>query len=175
MTENSCHDEHKEIKGELGKIEADLEFHIGEFHASVLPKEILTKVLTKEEALASDSRVETKINELALESKADRQEIHRQLDEIGETVLGEKRIDFDGNVTRTGGMKAMVSAYENGGLKFKWANLIVGALVTVVVALASLAGVVITHSADNQVIVEVNQQLEERLQQILGELEQVEP
>lgn len=176
----SCTEEHEQIQTKLDGIIADLEYHIADAHSKLLPKE---EILTKEEALAADNHLQQTLDTLATESATDRAEIHRQLDEMGEVVLGEKHLDFDGNTVRSGGMKAMVdlepgmaamvAQNENGGLRFKYANLIIGALVIVISGLIGLATTVLTHSSDTaQVIEQVMENVNNRLDEIVQYEEQ---
>ena len=152
-----CHQEHEELKVHLLQIEQTLEYHVAEAHEALRA----TDVTHKEESVVADL------------------EIHRQLDEMAEVVLGVPHQHIDGMVTRSGGMAAMVEANENGGLRFKWANLIIGSLVVVLVALIGLYSTVISHQSesnatDQQVVTQVEDNTD-RLTQILIELEQLEP
>lgn len=166
MDNENCHAEHEEIKLCLHNMERTLEYHTGEVHASLLPKE---QILTREEAQAADRHLQKTLDDLATSSQSDRGEIHRQLDEMAEIVLGTPHRNIDGMVTRSGGMAAMVKDNDNGGLRFKYANLIIGALLTVIVAVIGLAGTVVSHSDNTEKVVE---QVIEQVRQEIEQLEQ---
>jgi hypothetical protein len=172
MEDPTCHKEHEDIKQDLHDLKQLMEFHTGEVHASLLPRE---QILTKDEAIDADRTLGMKIEQVWTDGSADRAEIHRQLDEMAEVVLGVPHKNIDGMITRTGGMKAMVADNENGGIKFKWAKEIITAMVAIIIAFIGLVGTVVNHTVDtNQVIEDVNEQLDERLNTIIGELEQIE-
>lgn len=135
--DDTCSEEHDELKKTLTDIKRALEFHIGETH-------------TQAGAVIEGDR--------------------RRLDEIGEVVLGVKHVNFDGEITRTGGMKALVSANENGGLRFKYTNLIVSTLAVVLVALIGLGGAILNHQTQNR---ELNNTIVEQVQSNTDQLERI--
>lgn len=67
-----------------------------------------------------------------------------QLDILADVVLGKKYINYDGEVERRGGMKAMVEAYEDDGLivRVPWGK-ISGIIATAVTAAGGILVAVI--------------------------------
>lgn len=60
-----------------------------------------------------------------------------KLDSLADVVLGEECVDFDGNVTRDGGLQKIVKDSHNGGMKVKLPASVIAALIT---AMAGIFG-----------------------------------
>lgn len=61
----------------------------------------------------------------------------QELDILADVVLGRKYVTYDGEIERRGGMKAMVEAYENGGLAV---NVPWGKIISLVTAMVTSVG-----------------------------------
>ena len=74
----------------------DMEIHVAETHASLVSHADLDASLTKSTKLLED---------WIKEATADRRHIRQQLHDLADVVLGEKTVNFDGEVERKGGLK----------------------------------------------------------------------
>ena len=82
-----------------------------------------------------------------LTSRDETLRLAHQVDLVANVVLGIPTTNFDGEIVRTGGMQALVTAYANGGMRMRtpwWLKVLVPAMITaiggVVVALIGLIG-----------------------------------
>ena len=127
MTSSS--EEHQEILNEVRQVRKDLTWHIENDHDFMYRSDI-------ENLLAGQTAL--------MEAMAEQQEI------IAEVVLGEKKTDFDGQVYREGGMKAIVDQINGHGLSglfdISWSKLlaflgtIVGSATGIIIAIIETGG-----------------------------------
>lgn len=77
-------------------------------------------------------------------AREERGEMHRQLDEMAEVVLGKPRRNFDGEIERTGGMREMVEQVNGGGLKVRLPGWVVPVVVALIGLIATIGAAIIT-------------------------------
>lgn len=128
-----------EVSDKLDHVVSDLEFHVAESHESYVGRvELASFVKTMEEWIA-ESRLDGKSLRAAQHASDEQQ--HR----LADVLLGEQYVDYDGEITRRGGIKQIVDAYDkNAGFKVSvpWGQ-IVTILVAVIAAVSAIVVAVI--------------------------------
>lgn len=107
------------IQVDVGEVKKDLEYHLATTHGEMISEDINGKLL----------------------------QVCDQLDFMADVVLGEPEYNpIDGQTTRTGGMKALVAAHQNGGIRAKVPKWLVSILVAIIIAVSTIGGAVIQKS-----------------------------
>jgi hypothetical protein len=125
MTSSSDHeammDAIKGIDNKVTQLGRDLEYHVAEGHNLLVPRE--------------------EVDAFVVQVGRWMEEMKNQQDTIIEVVLGEKKIDIDGQIVRRGGIKEIVDNYSQAGFKVQipWKQLV--AVLTA--SITAVAGVMV--------------------------------